>query len=279
MVTTLYFYAVVSGRKPGIYTTWEDCERETKGFSNNLYKRFRSSEEATAFMRSHAVKFDLCTDTTKTAATNTTDTPAKIARITPHSCGLIDSEDDVEENRAFRGSFEVGEAPKELINDHSRLVAFTDGACIGNGSPSAKAGFAIVWPFWFSRDFSGKVPHHQGYVPTSNRAELLGVIHAIETAVLSEKHKTRKLWIYSDSDLVIKSLTKWLPNWKRNGWINSQGKKIANLDLIRNLDQLLNTGIKIVFVKVRAHTNAKDWMSLYNAAADKAAYAAAANSK
>ena len=35
------FYAVRKGRKPGIYSTWSECEAQVKGFPKAEYKSFR----------------------------------------------------------------------------------------------------------------------------------------------------------------------------------------------------------------------------------------------
>ena len=44
------FYAVAAGRKPGIYLTWVDCERQVKGFSGARFKSFKTREEASLFV-------------------------------------------------------------------------------------------------------------------------------------------------------------------------------------------------------------------------------------
>ena len=45
-----FYYAVKNGRNPGIYDTWTECEHEVKGFENAKYKKFKSYEEARAFI-------------------------------------------------------------------------------------------------------------------------------------------------------------------------------------------------------------------------------------
>lgn len=44
------FYAVKSGRQPGIYHTWNDCERQVKGFQGARYKSFKTLEDAQKFI-------------------------------------------------------------------------------------------------------------------------------------------------------------------------------------------------------------------------------------
>ena len=40
------FYVVWAGHNPGIYTSWEDCKRETDHFDGARFKSFATEEEA-----------------------------------------------------------------------------------------------------------------------------------------------------------------------------------------------------------------------------------------
>ncbi len=40
------YYVVWNGRKPGIYRTWAECEKQTKGFKGAAFKSFPTLEEA-----------------------------------------------------------------------------------------------------------------------------------------------------------------------------------------------------------------------------------------
>lgn len=42
------YYAVLKGRKTGIFTSWEECEEQIKGFSGARYKSFNTRVEAEA---------------------------------------------------------------------------------------------------------------------------------------------------------------------------------------------------------------------------------------
>lgn len=44
------FYGVKSGREPGIYETWAECQKQIHGFSGAAYKSFLTREEAEAFI-------------------------------------------------------------------------------------------------------------------------------------------------------------------------------------------------------------------------------------
>ncbi len=39
-------YVVWTGREPGIYTSWEECERQVKGYAGARYKSFQTTEDA-----------------------------------------------------------------------------------------------------------------------------------------------------------------------------------------------------------------------------------------
>ena len=44
------YYAVKKGRNPGIYTSWDSCLKEVKGYSGAIYKSFKTKEEAETYM-------------------------------------------------------------------------------------------------------------------------------------------------------------------------------------------------------------------------------------
>ncbi|NLX60934.1 MAG: RNase H [Tissierellia bacterium] len=45
-----YYYAVKNGGQVGIFDTWKKCEEQVKGYSNAVYKKFASYEEALDFI-------------------------------------------------------------------------------------------------------------------------------------------------------------------------------------------------------------------------------------
>lgn len=44
------FYAVRTGRIPGIYNSWDDCKAQVDGFGGATYKSFKTAAEAAAYM-------------------------------------------------------------------------------------------------------------------------------------------------------------------------------------------------------------------------------------
>lgn len=151
------------------------------------------------------------------------------------------------------------------------LVVFTDGSCLGNGSRSARAGYAMVWPEYPALTSCSPLP---GETQTNNRAEYHGAINAIQTADKIDPGAKRTLVIYTDSNLLIRTCTQWLSGWKKKGWKTAAKTPVANLDLVLELDRLLEKR-HVRFVHVAAHTGKTDWASRYNEEADRLARSAA----
>jgi len=49
------YYAVRKGHAPGIYTTWDSCSAQVKGYPGAVYKSFNTQEEAKAFTQGEVV--------------------------------------------------------------------------------------------------------------------------------------------------------------------------------------------------------------------------------
>jgi ribonuclease HI len=105
-----------------------------------------------------------------------------------------------------------------------KIVIHTDGACQGNPGPGGWA--AILECEGQKRELSGGVP-----ATTNNRMELQGVIEALNA--LKEPCEVE---FYTDSEYVKNGVTKWLANWKRNGWKTKAKQAVKNEDLWRAVD-------------------------------------------
>lgn len=67
---------------------------------------------------------------------------------------------------------------------------------------------------------------------TNNRMELTAAIEALEA--LSRPCRVR---LSTDSTYVRDGITRWIPNWKRRGWLTADRKPVKNADLWRRLEQ------------------------------------------
>lgn len=174
---------------------------------------------------------------------------------------------DVMKQTEISSFFDV--KPKDPPSEgDSMLICFTDGSAINNGKPFAKAGYGVVWPYRPELDCSAPV-----FPATNNRAEYGAVIRALEQAEEIDPDRRRTLIVYTDSQLLINSLTKWLPGWRRAGYKKSDGSPVANLDLVNALESAIAVR-KTVFRHVRSHTGEKTWEAIHNDRADRIAKAA-----
>lgn len=164
--------------------------------------------------------------------------------------------------------------PQPVVNNPV-INVFTDGSCIQGGSKKNKAnrpaGFACVFPDYPEFNYAAKL---QGPEKTNNRAEFSACIAALSIADKIDAKFLQTVCVFTDSELLINSLTKWLPGWKTKGWKKADGSQVKNVDLLKALDEQLKHR-KVIFKHVKAHTGKKDWMSVNNDLADKMAKQAA----
>jgi ribonuclease HI len=105
------------------------------------------------------------------------------------------------------------------------VTIHTDGACSGNPGPGGW-GALLEWN-GHEKEISGAEPE-----TTNNRMELMAAIRALETL-----KRASKVRLVTDSVYVRDGVTKWIHNWKRNGWKTSARKPVKNADLWQRLDE------------------------------------------
>ena len=110
------------------------------------------------------------------------------------------------------------------------IFAYTDGACSGNPGPGgwgvlliARNGETVLK----ERELSGG-----DTLTTNNRMELMAAFSALEAL-----DKAGAVTLVTDSVYVKDGLTKWMRNWKRNGWKTAAKKPVKNEDLWKRLDE------------------------------------------
>ena len=161
--------------------------------------------------------------------------------------------------------FKYEERSEDPQENDNLLICFTDGSTIGNGRDDARGGYAVVWPY--HPDFDCSVPL---FPATNNKAEYSAVIHAFSQAnELDPEHK-KTLVIYTDSELLINSMTKWLPGWRSNGYKKSDGQPVKNLDLVKALEEAM-LHRPTAFRHVKAHTGGQSWEAIQNDKVDRLA--------
>lgn len=117
------------------------------------------------------------------------------------------------------------------------VVMYTDGACKGNPGPG---GWGVVLRCrGHEKTLFGGEPE-----TTNNRMELTAAIEGLK-ALKRPCH----IDLYTDSVYVKDGVTRWMANWKKNGWKTAAKKPVANQDLWMELDR-----------QVAAHTVQWHWV-------------------
>lgn len=123
------------------------------------------------------------------------------------------------------------------------LTIFTDGGCKGNPGVGAWA-FVIYSGDKFITEQSSGLEY-----TTNNKMELTAVIVALRTCLDS---KPSKIILNTDSQYVKNGITKWIINWKRNGWKTANKKPVKNKELWIELDNL-NSQLNVDYKWVKGH--------------------------
>ena len=105
------------------------------------------------------------------------------------------------------------------------ITIYTDGACSGNPGPGG-------WGAWLQSGDHEKELFGGEPETTNNRMELTAAIKALEAL----KRKPSTVELYTDSVYVRDGITKWIHNWKKNGWRTAAKKPVKNDDLWKELD-------------------------------------------
>lgn len=232
------FYVVWVGRQTGIFTSWEECSRQVKGYPKARFKSFPSREAAeAAFSKGPG-------GSAPARQGEAAGTPAKrpARRKAPTPSG-------------------TSSAPGKTYDTE----IYCDGACEPNPG-DAGSGMVIY------RD--GKLAElwYGLYNPagTNNTAELNALRQALLVAQ-EEVARGASVRIHCDSTYTINAITKWAGGWKKRGWKKADGQPIKNPEIIQPtyaLYESLKSKVTIAHVKGHAGVEGNelaDRMAMYGA--------------
>lgn len=154
--------------------------------------------------------------------------------------------------------------------DPQKALIFTDGACLNNGQPNPKAGWAFVTGPSVPGDhgngaarvvagrLENKGPFGDEGGQTSNRAEMRAVIAALRFRNWpGEGFQT--LVIATDSEYVVDGATDWVRGWVRNGWTTRAGGAVKNKDLwqclLGEVEKFHDHGMEVEFWRIPRELN------------------------
>lgn len=126
---------------------------------------------------------------------------------------------------SFRSSSPIGPLTLAQVLERHRAGpqtgVFTDGSCIGNPGPGGWGAVYVIDGHILAQEY-GADP-----ATTNNRMEFTAMIHGLRMLGPDEP-----MDVYTDSQLVVNTLTQWAAGWERNGWRRRDGE-VKNLELVK----------------------------------------------
>lgn len=110
------------------------------------------------------------------------------------------------------------------LPERRTIVIHTDGACSGNPGPGGWG--AILEDGDVIKELCGGEP-----ATTNNRMELIAAIEALRALP-----RPSLVELHTDSTYVRDGITKWIHNWKRNGWRTAAKQPVKNAELWQQLE-------------------------------------------
>ncbi|KAF4994945.1 hypothetical protein FDECE_12947 [Fusarium decemcellulare] len=124
--------------------------------------------------------------------------------------------------------------------DKKTVVIHIDGACRGNGTPSARAAWGVYFgpdsPLNASGLLDSNLPQ------TSTRAEIEALSQALKILQrdVIQDFSLHQIRIVSDSDYLVRAMSQWIERWIEKGGRNAQGKPVAHYETIKEIHDLLD---------------------------------------
>ena len=235
------FYVVWVGRHTGIFTSWEECSRQVKGYPKARFKSFPSREEAEAAFSTGP----------RGNAPAKQGEPSNGRSVTPAK-------------RPARRQPPASPGTSTAANTYDTEI-YCDGACEPNPG-DAGSGMAIYRNGELAELWYGL------YNPagTNNTAELNALRQALLVAQ-QEIAKGASVRIHCDSTYTINAITKWAGGWKRRGWKKADGQPIKNPEIIQRTHALYESlKPKVTIAHVKGHAGVEgnelaDRMAMYGA--------------
>ena len=144
---------------------------------------------------------------------------------------------------------------KKVVSEDSQVVkhiVFTDGSTFNNGKKKMKQ-YGGIGVFFADDDPRNISKILEGDKITNNVAELTACQQAIESIIETPGYNVMDvIIIYTDSEYMINSITKWVNGWIKNEWKTKNKKPVQNKNLILKIYNLYKKH-NIFFRHVKAH--------------------------
>ncbi len=216
-------YAVLRGRNPGIYNTWAECEKQTKGFPNAAFKSFPTAVEALEWIGNGG----------KSGGNETTNPPKEQKQDEPVTTDSFNAESFFNEDH-----LDTNTLPLVM----PKAYAFVDGSYNANYNGKAVYGYGgIVHINGIEAYIQGNGSEEEYVVSHQIPGEVFGSIKAIEKAIEMGADHIVIFYDYAG-----------IGHWATSGKRWKAEKPIAK-EYVRRFDEL-SKKIKVNFYHVKAHT-------------------------
>lgn len=242
------YYAVAKGRKPGIYSTWDECKLQVNQFSGPIFKKFHSQIEAENFIKQRTNSNETnCYKTKVPTLSKRSQLKRELSSKTNSETPPLKRLKTINLSKSFNViAAENEESPGKFIIDNTDYVnVYTDGACSSNGHKGARAGIGV----WFGDDHPLNVSQAVVGRATNNMAEIQAVTIAARQA---RKAGIKNLKINTDSQFLISCINNWMPKWKANGWKTVTNKPVTNKVELIEMEEALKS-LNIIWNHVNGH--------------------------
>ncbi|AUI71956.1 ribonuclease H family protein [Companilactobacillus alimentarius] len=136
------------------------------------------------------------------------------------------------------------------------IVVYTDGGSRNHGNVKGghvKDSDRAAWAYHINNHGQVYEGTDGEFGATNNRMEIMALIQSIKRLNELKINQQNAIFVL-DSQYVLNAITKnWLNGWKRRGFKKADGKVVANVELWRELDQLLPTVPKKTFEWTKGH--------------------------
>ncbi|KAH9478382.1 Ribonuclease H1 [Psilocybe cubensis] len=259
------FYAVRKGREPGVYLTWEACEKQIRKFPKARFKKFFVEDEAWNFVREDddaagslqtsgpIQSVESTSFTSQTTNSTISFLPHIPNQTTPVDGGPATIFPDPESQKRAQipevFTCDLGSSSTSTLVQPTPLpasftkkcqteftnplwdIVYVHGDCNDVEQYGSMAGVGIWWGTNDKRNLSERCPGTQ----RTTRAQLMSILRILELT----SNSGRPLAIHTDSVNAIKCFKTSVHEWKLNNWKTNQGKPVKNGDVIRCISKRL----------------------------------------
>ena len=266
------FYAVQSGRNPGVYGSWPEVLEQITGWRAPKHKMFKTRSEAELFVAEGQYGTNgYGNGETVESIEKDEGAPQKKLKTGKGKKGGV--KDEVDGYGMVGEEYEPGDGPLpedaednfdhtivlDQATGHARyktaaemsktkymasapvadspIRIYTDGSTLSNGQTAAIGGVGVYFGPLDRRNISEPLT---GSKQTNQRAELTAILRALEVAP-----RDRKIMIISDSKYAISCVTEWFVKWRERNWVNSSNKTVENKDLVQKILEMLEERIRL----------------------------------